>query len=84
MKIEGFSKYDLRRRPDGGWEVIGPRRTLSAYVNESGHPVVGLSGDDGRNHSCQIGRLVLLAHVGAPPTPAHECCLRWKSVTLPR
>jgi DNA-binding CsgD family transcriptional regulator len=30
--------------------------------------------DEGRDCTVQIGRAVLLAHVGLPPTPRHECC----------
>lgn len=75
--IPGHPRYTLVRSANG-WQVLGPgarmRRTprpLRQVVDQRGRPWVYLE-----RQRIQLGRVVLLAFAGPPPSEAHECCHR--------
>lgn len=75
--IPGYSNYEASdlgrvRRIAGRGIVPGESRVLKPRTNNAGRLRVVLCQDEQR-HDWLVHRLVLLAFVGSPPTPEHEC-----------
>ena len=71
--IPGFPRNALVRVDDGTWQVYGPRGLLKGH-KKHGRKYFNLVQSSGQSHHTQLGRIVLLATVGPPPTQAGQCC----------
>lgn len=87
LPIPGFDGYTLDRKPDGTWGVRsyksgrGTRAIPGSFLSSIGgdqerRPSFSLSQTEGGHRSVQLGRVVLLALVGLPPSPDMVCCHR--------
>lgn len=78
MRIPGFDGYALNRLDDDSWDVVGRSGQPLKWRphQKDGRPLYTLTRSDGRPCPVQLGRIVLLAHAGPPPTSASQCCHR--------